>query len=255
MIYDVVTYNGEKELFDLRYNILKDYVDEFRVIEFNKTFSGKDKKWLFNNFDDEKIVYYQIREEDYEKYRELAESSPNTIGAEHWTREFMQKESIKDCLIDLLDEDIVYIGDCDEIWLCPLDPIEPVKLKLEVYTYWLNNRSNEQFWGTLCANYGMIKGECLNHLRANARKTENILGWHFTSMKPYLKQKLLDSYTEETYANKQVMDNLVDNIAKNKDFLGRDFKYWLGETNWPAYLTQNRHKFKHLIKNYENTQQ
>ena len=47
MIYDVVCYNGEKELFEIRYNILKDFVDEFIVVEFDKTFSGQLKPWHF----------------------------------------------------------------------------------------------------------------------------------------------------------------------------------------------------------------
>jgi len=47
MIYDIITYNGEDELFDIRLHVLKDYVDEFRVIEFDKTFSGKSKPRLF----------------------------------------------------------------------------------------------------------------------------------------------------------------------------------------------------------------
>ena len=43
-IYDITTFNGEYELFEIRYQILKDYVNEFRVIEFDKTFSGKPKE-------------------------------------------------------------------------------------------------------------------------------------------------------------------------------------------------------------------
>ena len=84
MIFDVVTYNGEKDLFDLRYNILKDFVDEFIVVEFNKTFSGKDKPPLFlRDFPElpDKVNYTCYTENHYGQYQQLAESSPNTIGA------------------------------------------------------------------------------------------------------------------------------------------------------------------------------
>lgn len=251
-IIDCTTYNGEKELFELRYNILKDYVDEFRVVEFDKTFSGREKDWLFDNPDDTKIVYYQVREEDYEKYRELAENSPNTIGADHWKREFMQKESIKDCLTDLKDDDIVFIGDCDEIWNPQhlaffKSAYKPEKIKLQVYTYYLNNRSSEEFWGTLVTKYKNIKNDCLNHLRTNAKKPLGKYGWHFTSLKDTLKQKLLDSYTEETYANQSILDNLDANIKNNKDFLGRDFQFTISEDEWPQYLKDNKERYKHLI--------
>lgn len=271
-IYDVITYNGEKELFDLRYNILKDVVDEFIVVEFVKTFSGKNKLLTFRygGLPDwkkdkkdwigrwPKVNYYAISEAEYDKYKDLALSSPNTNygrGAEHWVREFCQKESIKDCLTHLKDDDIVFIGDCDEIWnpgrygpetLMP-QGFNPVKLKLQVYTYWLNNLSSEEFYGTLVARYKDIKNECLNHLRTNSLKVSHS-GWHFTSMAKSLKQKLKDSYTEETYANKQVMDNLDENIENDRDFLGRDFKYTIDEENWPQYLKDNRKKYLHLLR-------
>src|SRR3990167_6003233 len=136
MIYDIITFNGEEELFEIRYNILKDYVDEFRIIEFDKTFSGKLKEPLFNQ-NWPKVKSYYIKEDIWSKYKELALSSPNTEfgkGAEHWITEFCQKESIKDCLKDLKDEDMVFIGDCDEIYEFYV-PVLIEKLKLRVYSY------------------------------------------------------------------------------------------------------------------------
>jgi beta-1,4-mannosyl-glycoprotein beta-1,4-N-acetylglucosaminyltransferase len=251
MVYDVVTYNGEEELFDIRYNTLYYLVDEFIVVEAPTTFSGKPKPLYFeqirHRYPD--VKYFVINEDYTEEEIRQARESPNTVGAEHWKHEFLQKESIKKALTHLDDNDIVYIGDCDEIWSVALDPGEKVfKLGLEVYTYFLNNRSSEEFWGTLLARYKNIKNECLNHLRQSAKKTNFILGWHFTSMARDLHRKLLDSYTEETYANKDVMDNLLVNIVNNQDFLGRDFEFWLDESNWPDYLTKNRDKFLHLIR-------
>src|SRR3990167_7450421 len=231
-IIDVITYNGEWELFEIRYNILKDFVDSFIVVEFDKTFSGKSKPWRFiedfKGYKFKNVCYHGMEEKDYSKYKELAESSPNTKGAEHWKLEFMQKESIKDALAihHLKDDDIVFIGDCDEIWDIGYVVKEiPCKLKLRVYTYFLNNLSNEVFWGTLIARYGDIKNECLNHLRTNTNKDTNYNGWHFTSLKDGLAKKLEDSYTKESYATPEVMANLEENIKNTKDFLGRDFTY------------------------------
>ncbi len=256
MICDIITYNGERELFELRYNILKDYVDRFIVVQFDKTFSGKEK----TQFEQPKFsnVYTHINtEKTYGKYLELARSSPNTeygMGADHWIREFCQKESIKDTLTDLKDDDIVFIGDVDEIW----DPTKlremltySCKLKLKVYSYYLNNRSNEQFWGTIVAQYQDIKNKTLNHLRSfELPKTDNEFGWHFTSMGGYdrIKEKLEDSYTEDTYANPSIMQNLEQNVLDNKDFLGRNFKYKIDESEWPEYLKDNKEKYKHLLR-------
>lgn len=259
-IIDCVTFNGEYDLFELRYNILKDYVDEFRVVEFDKTFSGKEKPNYIlesrNVFYDpihtwEKVKCFHIEESVYSKYKELAENSPNTQGADHWKREFMQKESIKDCLTDLADDDIVFIGDCDEIWeekAIELAHYGVWKLKLLVYCYYLNQRSNEEFWGTIVGQWKDIKDEVLNHLRVNARKTDTEYGWHFTSMANNLRKKLTDSYTDETYANEWVLKHLEENIKESKDFLGRAFQYSIQEWRWPQYLKDHRNKYKDLIK-------
>src|SRR3990167_4593655 len=238
-IIDVVTYNGEQELFEIRYNILKDFVDEFRVIEFDRTFSGKPKEKKFNkNWD--KVKHYFLTEDTWRKYKNLAWQSPNTLGAEHWKREFMQKESIKDCLTDLDDEDIIMLGDVDELPDMPKMISQPRKLKLRVYTYWLNNRSSEEFWGTLVSRWRYLKNECLNHLRSDVSlRTKEYFGWHFTSLASYLKQKLQDSYTKETYATEQVLSNLSNNIKENKDFLGRNFTYRIDESEWPQWLQEH----------------
>ena len=141
-IIDVTTFNGEHELFDIRYNILKPFVDEFRVIEFDKTFSGKPKKPLFNQYFD-KVRHYIHNEDLWGKYYPQALESPNCPkdGPEHWRREFCQKESIKEALGGLNDEDLVFIGDVDEVWnpeQLESFSISPRKLKLKVYSYYLN---------------------------------------------------------------------------------------------------------------------
>jgi len=133
-IIDVCAYNGERELFEIRYNILKDFVDEFRVFEFDKTFSGNPKKSTFNQHW-HKVNHYFVTEDIWSKYKDLAISSPNTDygkGAKHWITEFCQKESIKDFLTDLKDKDIIYIGDCDEI---PNADIEKIKQTKEIKTH------------------------------------------------------------------------------------------------------------------------
>ena len=75
-------------------------------------------------------------------------------------------------------------------------------------------------------------------------------GWHFTSMGGYdkVKEKLTDSYTEDSYATEQVLNNLSNNIKDNKDFLGRDFEYKINESELPKYLIDNKERYKHLFK-------
>lgn len=260
-IIDVITFNGEYELFDLRYKILEEVVDKFIVVESPTTFSGNPKPWYFEKVRSKypKARYYQNPEDYSSEEIELAMNSPNTQGADHWKREFMQKERIKQALDEkqVKGSDFVFIGDCDEIWnpkaLSFLKAASRVeKLKLHVYTYYLNNYSDEEFWGTISGKWEWMKFKCLNHLRSNPpKKLNGKWGWHFTSLKDNLRQKLLDSYTPETYANQWVMDNLDSNVSERKDFLGRPFNFTIDESKWPDYLKQNKKKFKHLL--YETT--
>lgn len=257
MVVDVCTVNDEWDLWDIHYNVLKEVVDEFRVIAFDKTFSGKIKDIIYPKDIDwskyPKAKFYVNTEHQYGKYMEMAYLSPQTAGADHWKMEFAQKESIKDRLIDLHNADTVIVGDVDEI----LDPKShphyildgywgPVKVKLDVYTYYLNNHSTEEFWGPILSRWGNIKDKCLNEVRANTKKAENKTGWHFTSMAESLKKKLTDSYTQESYATPTVLDNLAYNIENGRDFLGRDFTYTQNE-QWPQYLVDQREKYQHLM--------
>lgn len=252
MVIDICTYNGETDLWDLHYRTLEPFVDEFRVISFDKTFSGKIKEQIYPKIDWDqytKAKFYLNTEFTYNKYLKMAHLSPQTRGADHWKLEFAQKESIKDRLTDLNDDDILFIGDVDEIWAKrALSLTGPFKLKLRVYTYFLNNLSDERFYGPIMASYGVIKGQCLNHLRTNAPKTTEYYGWHFTSMGGplSLEKKLTDSYTQESYAAPEILANLAYTIESKKDFLGRPFTYTLDETKWPQYLQQNKKNYKHL---------
>lgn len=252
-VIDCTMFNNEVELFDLRYHMLKSHVDQFVVCEAPTTFSGKAKPLYFERIRSKysKVQYHVIDENWTEEEKQLAWSSPNTAGAAHWTREFLQKESIKKALMGLVSSDLVFIGDVDEIWDAKVLKIKswPLKLKLDVYTYYLNNHSNEQFWGTLVAPYEVIRNSCLNHLRTRAPKSKKNLGWHFTSMKDSLEKKLTDSYTQESYATPEVLQNLAYNIEHNRDFLGRDFTYELNEESWPQYLKNNRAQYENLLKN------
>lgn len=261
MVIDCFTYNGEADILEIRLNCLDSMVDEFIICESPITFSGMSKPLYFEEQKERfakwlhKIKYFIIDENDEELW-EMARNSPNTVGAEHWKREFVQKESIKKALTHLKDDDIVFIGDVDEIWDSTSIYDLPMKLKLRVYTYYLNNSSSEEFWGTIVTPYNLIKNTCLNHLRINPllydRRMDNQIycGWHFTSLADGLNRKLEDSYTPDSYASPQVMEHLEKNIKNNKDFLGRDFTYTLDESHWPQYLKDNKEKYIHLCKQF-----
>lgn len=267
-IIDCFTFNGEYDLLEIRLNILNECVDEFIIVEAPTTFSGLPKPLYYEEQKERfsrwagKIKYYKISEDYMQDEISLASQSPNTRGAAHWKHEFLQKESIKKALTHLSDNDIVFISDCDEIWnpaYLQSEQLFPItKLGMYVYTYYLNNSSSEEWYGTISARYKDIKNNCLNHIRTIPTSRFPVgtlggfyfkVGWHFTSMGGYeeVKRKLNDSYTEESYNSAQVRSRLKENMANNKDFLGRGFTYSKDESNWPQYLKDNKEKYKHLL--------
>lgn len=258
MIYDVFTYNGEREILDLHLNITNPYVDKYIIVEAKTTFSGNYKPLYFSSQERyfekfwPKIEYFIIDEEYNDVDRALAAASPNTQGAVHWQNEFLQKESIHKALIanEVQDEDTVYIGDVDEIWVPYIGDAFAAKLKLQVYAYYLDNRSSEEFWGTLVAKYGYLKDKCLNHLRASTTlRTKHDYGWHFTSMGGLneVRRKLNDSYTAESYNTPSVQENLSKRHKQGVDYLGRDFTFKVDETEWPKYLRDHKKEYRDFL--------
>lgn len=256
MVVDCFTYNGEREMLDLHLNILSPYVDKFIIVEAKTTFSGRDKPLYFSRDEHRfeqfwpKIEYFIVNETYTPQEMAIARNSPNTFGAEHWKNEFLQKESILKALkeYDVQDEDVVYIGDVDEIWE-PCSYLSPAKLKLRVYSYYLNNLSTEHFWGTLVSEYGFIKDKVLNHVRSDtALRTAEYHGWHFTSMGGYkeVKRKLNDSYTSQSYNTASIQEHLQENVENGTDYLGRAFSFSKNTADWPVFLKQNQEHYKHL---------
>lgn len=262
-------YNGERDMLDLRLHILSPVVDKFIVVEAKTTFSGNPKPLYFWAHQESfkpfwKKLNYFVVDENYSKAEILqAEQSPNTAGAAHWKREFLQKESIHKALIanEVKDDDIIFIGDADEIWnpMCAktakfslaLMPQGIIKLKLKVYVYWLNNASSEQFWGPIVTKYSTIKDRCLNEVRSDTSNRNNLeLGWHFTSMGGLreVRRKLNDSYTAESYNTDDVQLKLVERMNDSKDYLGRTFHFKIDTKDWPDYLKANRQQYTHLLR-------
>ncbi len=262
MTYDVFTYNGETDILEIRLNILDPYVDRFVIVEAPLTFSGNPKPLYFKRDEGRfakflpKIQYYVVDENDPVLW-EMAEKSPNTKGAAHWKREFVQKESIKKALVGLNDEDIVYVGDVDEIWKPKEVTDDKVyKLRQLCYSYYLNNRSSEKWVGTVVTKYKNIKNACLNELRVNVPNILEDGGWHFTSQGGIdeVRRKLNDSYTKDSYNTEAVQKNLEKRFGK-KDFIGRifdnrlrPFKFWVDESDLPLYLKENKERYKNLFK-------
>ena len=127
-IVDYTMYFNEIELFELRYNMLKDVVDLFIVSESNVTFAGKKKEFsLEKHFDKLKIDKTKVRvlKNDFQTrdlskeilpidtiHSDMANDSKSVLA---WVRERLQRDSLHH-VFNEFDEDTVFIiSDIDEI--------------------------------------------------------------------------------------------------------------------------------------------
>jgi len=273
-IYDVFTFFNELDLLEIRLNILYPYVDYFVIVEATETFSGlkkplvfKEHEHRFERFKD-KIRYYVIDDTPTDESslkarlnapdlqpldKEIitnALTSDNVLkGVVHWLKEFYQKECLKRALVGLSDNDICFVSDVDEIWnpevLIDYTKDDVFKLRQDVYVYYLNNRSNEPWAGTLVTKYKNIKNGCINHLRTVTKTQYTYIsngGWHFTNQggAEKIKQKLESTYSQDDYNNDDIKSKIQERMKNNQDYIGRKFRFWTDEKKLPSYILEHR---------------
>lgn len=253
MIIDCCTFNGEDDLLEIRLNILDPHVDLFVIGEAELTFAGHAKELLFPKVATryEKwfhkmryapvISHYEPRILEY-----MVLQCEKDMSYPHRTA-FYQKEHLQLAFRDAEDNDVIYFGDCDEIWTPYEVEAEPRRLRQLNYTNHLNRRSNEDWKGTTISTYAKVKEYGLNQIRLKAEPTTTVHGYHFTNMGGYeAVKKKLETYDHQEFNNPEYLDKLKERVEKGEDFVGRDIKTWIDESDWPTFLKENREKYAHL---------
>lgn len=258
-------FSGEYDTLEIRLNILSPFVDKFIICEGIETFSGNFKPQYWTERDKDKFevwedkVIYNLVGIEYNDPDILIQLNGRVdyVDQPAFQKAFYQKESLRKALEKLNpnDEDIVFYGDVDEVWMPPslggginLDD-KTYKLRQLAYSYWLNNRSPEDWRGTIVTKWKNLKNGCLNDMRA---KPEHILeggGWHFTNLGGLdAVKKKLEDYDHQEVNIPWVKDGLAERMEMNVDFLGRGFQFWIDESGLPQYLLDNKEKYKRLWK-------
>lgn len=244
MTFDCFTYNGEADMLEIRFNILNQFVDKFVICEATETFSGNFKPlyWAerdLNRFEEweEKVIYHVVE-------------IPKSL-TDPFERAGYQKDHIRQALKDCDPEDIIYYGDTDEIWK---PQTKEGKLRQLNYSYYLNNRSSEEWQGTNVCRYKNLYD--LNKWRANHDVVLDNGGWHFSNCFDFkgLINKL-ESYDHQECNIPWVKNGLKARMEANVDYLGRvadwqgkPFTLWVDESELPQYLLENKERWKHLLK-------
>lgn len=108
-IIDIFPYFNEKELLELRINLLYDYVDKFIICEANRTQSGLIKDFTVKktiqelNLPNDKIFVIELDLSSYDNNIDLSKN---------WHRERAQRNSASNYITQ---NDVCIVSDCDEI--------------------------------------------------------------------------------------------------------------------------------------------
>lgn len=288
-IYDVFTFFNELDLLEIRLGILDPYVDFFVIVESTQTFSGTPKPLHFKENRDRfakwlpKIIYHAVEDApkgpeelrarlDNPNLREIDREiisdtlASGNVGADpdnNWLREFYIKDSVRKPLAEanLSDTDFCYISDLDEIWdpelLIDYSKDDIFKPLQKCYMYYLNNRSDEHWWGwtgTIATKYKNLRHKSSNDLRTHKYMKHRYAylrngGWHFTFQGGLsgAERKIVES-NHFWYNAKATLPALSRRVSENIDFRGRNIKLWVDNRGLPKYLLENREKFKRFFK-------
>lgn len=273
MIFDCCTFFNELDLLEIRLNILYNFVDKFVIVEGNKTHTGKDKEFVFeqnkNRFTEflDKIIYIKV--DDFP----VLENSQSDKYGNQWLYENFQRDAIMRGLKDCSPNDIVIISDCDEI----PNPTAIKKYKsgicsLRLWTFYYHfNTLNKYYPYSKGAKICKFKDLCdpkqtLNDIEfcsyskyglptylrfCKGKKIKNG-GWHFSyigSLENILMKR--QAIVEQQFNNGQnmsieTMKNLIDN---GQDILGRGLEFLniKPQDILPKYILANENKYSQYI--------
>lgn len=216
-VIDVFMFFNELDLLELRLRTLYDVVDYFVITECTETFSGKTKTMFFadnrDRFQDfeAKIIYNPISPQELEflgnsHWSNLTTDLNRSLPYKHGGRpakrlhsSLLREISHRDAGVLALSKiampnDLILLSDVDEIpnpsivrELAINGVMQPSYFQMEWYLYWINNRVEAPWLGTVAFKYKMLQGFSLDMMRFSSSDLDNAPGpviknggWHFS---------------------------------------------------------------------------
>lgn len=181
MIFDCFTFFDELELLELRLTILDDVVDRFVICEAPYTFRGEPKPLVL-----------QQNLNRFARWRDklLVLTLPDTPSPDPWKNEWRQRDYLETGLADAANDDIVLLGDCDEIpdpanVVRHLEPMTILGHEQRLSVGFFNRIEPDPRIGTRAVRAGDFRRfGPLSALRKFAPTSIVRGGWHFTSIGP-----------------------------------------------------------------------
>ena len=263
-IFDCITFFDNNFMFEIRYNILSEFVDYFVVCESKFDHRGNEKKPNFvwrDNFDRNKIKYHLI-------------DKPFPTNTNIWENQAIQREELLNFLDFADPDDYIFFSDPDEIARPELLKNFKLKKKYGIfmqdcfnYKFNLFNPYESPWEGTRVAKKKHIKS--LDYLRQKIKsknlnykffrfdKEKNIElfkngGWHFNNiLTPKEISLKLRTFAHSEFSEKKFSDEKIikDKIDKKVDLFNRGHNYKVIDFNkkFPKYLLENINEYKDWI--------
>ena len=262
-IIDCITFFDNNFMFEIRYNILKDYVDYFVICESK-----------FDHRNDEKKLNFDSKFYKYEKIQYAVLEKPFPKNTNLWQNQAIQREFLLKNLTFAGPNDYIFFSDPDEI---PNPKIlKDFKLKKKYgiffqkcfnYKFNLYNPFESPWEGTrVCRKKNLqsinfmrqkIKSKNLNYKFYRFDKEKNIElfndgGWHFNNiMSPEKISLKLRTFAHSEFSDRKFSDpKIIKNKIENKiDLFERGHKYEkvIFDETFPRYLVKNSEKYKSFL--------
>ena len=293
-IYDCFMYFDEDLLLDIRLNMLNPYVKKFIITEASYTHSGAKKKL---NFDINKFkkfkdkIEYIIVDESPKNLLQFNDQDSKGKRSEKlilnaYARDNYQRERLNDGLKDVSNDDLIIVGDLDEIPNLFGINLKNINNKIiifqqKLYCYKLNLLYENFIWhgSKACKKKYFTSPQWLRNIKHkkysrwrldlffSKNKFNDIYyvengGWHFTYLKTpeELEKKLLNFAHHHEFENSGLNLNDLKRFVKEKriiyDYKADQKKYkWSGETklktindaDLPEYIFLNKSKYSNWL--------
>ena len=263
-IIDCITFFDNNFMFDLRYNILKNYVDYFVICESKYNHKGieKGKNFIWKKYFEENKVKYFYLEKPFPK------------NNDPWKNQAIQREFLLKCTDFSDKDDYIFFSDPDEI----PDPNLLINFNLKKkYGIFLQRCFNFKFnlfnpyespWeGTRVAKKKNLKSIDFMRQKIKSKNLKysffrfdkeksielfNNAGWHFNNLlssseiSTKLKTFAHSEFSSEKFSNEKTIKN---KIANQTDLFGRGHKYIKVslDNSFPKYILDNKLTFKKWI--------
>ena len=263
-LLDCITFFDNNFMFEIRYNILRDYIDYFVICESKFDHKGKPKKQNF------------IWKDDYDKrqIKHILMEKPFPEPTNRWKNQAIQREFILENLSFASDEDYIFFSDPDEIVRPDLLKNFTLNQKFGIflqncfnYKFNLFNPYESPWEGTRVARKKDVKSiDYMRHkirmknlkysfFRFDKEKRIEIFhnaGWHFnnvmsiekisTKLKTFAHSEFSgDEFSSEEVIRKKI-ENKIDLFNR-----GHTYKILKMDHRFPEYLLKNYEKYKNFI--------